>query len=170
MPRKAKPINREPVVVDSMPDINNSKDSDVDMSEVEEFRLPPMPVAIRPYTDKDTRYAGEKDNFRHRISHKLYSLWILWAVMRVSPELKALLDKTCEEETDEYKTKCILVDTMDALGKLLGNTNILEEIVWLSEPDETKFMAELYESRKKAESVKQSPPPPPEETPIATSS
>ena len=155
MARKTKQQLQEPVVVDKMPDIDGT--TDIDDSECENIRLPPMPVPIRPYSDKDNRYKGEQDHFRNRIAHKLYSLWVLWAVMRMSPELKQLLDQECDKSSDTYETKCVLVDTMDALGKLLGDTNIIEELAWLSHDNEKEFLQQLKLSREKAKEQSQTP-------------
>ena len=122
------------VKVGKMPDADN-----VDMSECQEMRLPPQPKGIRPWTSKDNRYAGEWDDYKKRISHKLYSLWITWASVVMNEGINKQLAEQCEKDTPLFEARCVIIDIMDQIGKNLADTDILEEIAWLTTEDREAF-------------------------------
>jgi hypothetical protein len=155
MPRK-KIIKETMTEVEKMPDFDESK-PEFDTSELENLKLPAYPMPLREWRADESRYVGSDENYRKRIIHKLYSVWILWGHMRVSEKLMGFFKTQTEDESSpEYELKCILLDIMDNLGKTLGDTNILEEIAWLAQPDEEVFFKELKASKERADAQKQS--------------
>ena len=141
----------EYVEVDTMPSHDN---------EIHEFRLPPLPSGLRPWDDKtDARYQGDASDYRRRICHKLYQAWVLWAIMRTSKPLEDILAIECDKRSDEYECKCVIVDLMDRLGKLLGDTNVLEEIAWLTNEEEFNLQQALLKEKQ------ESPEKPPDASP-----
>lgn len=120
-----------------------SENCDFDTSELKELTLPPKPKGIREWTTKDLRYNGEPHDMEKRMAHKVYSLWALWGTLIMNKKLAEFLDTDCESDS-----KSIIVDIVDQMGKLLGDTDILEEIAYLTCEDKKDFYSAL--ARKQA--------------------
>jgi hypothetical protein len=122
-------------VVEKLKELNDDNPISVDDSQLEERRLPPDPVIVRPYNADELamRYKGDKEDMPARLTHKLLHLWIIWANLRTSPAIMELLNKQAEDkESDEHKVKCLVVDIVDAMAKALIDTSIHEEFSWLA--------------------------------------
>ena len=105
---------------------------------VPQIRLPPLPQGIRKYSEEERkqRYDGNTLDHKDRIHFKLFKLWTVWGNIRMNEDIERLLMEQDEndpsyKESDEFKCKCIIVDILDALGKILGDTPIVEELAWL---------------------------------------
>ena len=129
-----------------VPDLPNAEFNE---DEVKEIKLPPLPVALRPWDEKnDFRYQQEDLDFRKRLTHKLYSLWTMWAIVATDQKLGDLLKKECRsKKSEEYKVKCAIIDLVDKTGKILGDTNILEELAFLTCEDEKEFLEKMKAKR-----------------------
>ena len=101
----------------------------------EEKKLPPYPEGFFDYTEdqeKTIKYSGDPDNLRRRVAHKLYNVWALWSNLRNSETLIDIINKECDKDSDEFLLKSVIVNHLDVLGKILGNTHIADEILKLS--------------------------------------
>ena len=49
-----------------------------------EYKLPPFPVPMRPWGEKDWRYTGDQEDYKKRIHEKLFKFWILWGRLRTN--------------------------------------------------------------------------------------
>lgn len=114
-------------------EIADDENSSFDVSKLEEHRLPPNPVGLRPFSEDELKwkFSGDESNFKVRIHHKLYLLWILWATLRTNEGIETLVSKEADKESDEYKAKSVIIDIIDHLGKVLGQTPIVEECAFL---------------------------------------
>ena len=95
-------------------------------------KLPPYPQPFKPYTDAEERYTGPPADMKKRILFKMYSAWILFGKLADSERVASLLKEIPEDFTsDEYAAKGLLVDILDRLSKILGDTNLIEELNFL---------------------------------------
>lgn len=104
----------------------------IDSSEVKELKLPPKPVQLYEWNERDDRYNGPKDDIGLRVKYKLFKFHILWARLRTCVELEEILSRPVDESSDQYKVNSIVVHLMDAIAKILIDTELIEEYVWLS--------------------------------------
>lgn len=108
-------------------------------TKVNEPLLPPYPEPFFEWTDeqkKSIKYTGELDHMKHRLGFKLFNLWLMWTDLRANEKLikiinKPLKDKTKKEDINYLKN--VIVETIDRLAKILGNTNITEELLYTKE-------------------------------------
>lgn len=92
--------------------------------------LPCPPEPLLPADDKFDipSYKGDLKNLTERRNTKLYNLWTIWSDLRKNEELIKLL-ATDKKDTKELKfLKGILTIVMDRMGKVLSDTNIVEEL------------------------------------------
>jgi hypothetical protein len=121
--------------------------------ENQEIKMPPYPVPFRPWDDKDFRYNGDVNDYKKRIHDKMLKIWYMWGNLRGNLDLEELLSRPEEDKnSDAYVAKNCIVDIMNALAKYLVDTNLIEEMAWLSmENDEFKS---FLEKKEKIESEK----------------
>jgi len=131
---------------------------DVDSSDLKEYKLPPHPCGIREWSGHDLRYSGDVLNFRKRLTHKLYNLWCSWASIVMNEDIKKQLEHRCEKDSPLYEARGIIVDMMDQLGKNLGDTDILEELAWLSTENELEFLEKVKMKRTRSDKSSSCPP------------
>ena len=101
----------------------------------EKLQLPPYPEGFFDYTEeqeKTIKYSGDMDDLHQRVAHKLYNTWALWSHVRNSEKLIEIVNKQSDTDTDDFYLKATIVNLLDQLGKILGNTHIAEEIIKLS--------------------------------------
>lgn len=111
----------------------------------QEFNLPPRPVPMRPWREDDWRYQGSMDDYKLRIHDKLFKFWVLWGRLRRNAELEELLARYEEDKNgDAYVAKNCIVDIICEWSKILGDTDIVEELSWL------QLSEEQFEQRKKS--------------------
>lgn len=143
----------------------NEPDIEIDDSECKQIKLPPYPRGVREWNN-EIRYTKDPLDFKQRLVHKLYTIWSLYGVLVTSEKLTKLLDNGADVNSTEYEIKCILVDVIDTLGKALGDTNIVQELAWLTCEDQDKFLEKVKEADAQAAvQTPSSPPADPDETP-----
>jgi len=73
-------------------------------------------------------YDGDMSDINERKNVKLYNIWNHWSSLRKNENLMVLLNKTDDENEDVKFLKMVMVLTMDRIGKILGDTNMVEEL------------------------------------------
>ena len=96
-------------------------------------KLPVLPKGLRDWTDNEVRYTGDVEDMNERIIFKLYGVWCLWSSLHENATLHEKLMEKSEEDSELYAMKHLVVDILDALGKKLSDTDIVKEILFLSE-------------------------------------
>lgn len=99
--------------------------------------MPPYPIGLFDWTDEQKEhweYHGSKTSIKQRASHKLWNTWLLWVDLHNNEKLINMIAKDTEDkESDEFQLKQMIVLVIDRLGKVLGNTNIGEEVAMLQQ-------------------------------------
>ena len=91
------------------------------------------PVYPEPLLPKNEKYDfpsydGDLTDLTERRNVKLFNVWQTYSNLRKNEQLIQLLEKT-EGDNEETKfLKLIIVLTVDRLGKILCDTNIVEEM------------------------------------------
>lgn len=94
--------------------------------------LPAYPLGIFEWNDDDRKflqYTGEQSDIASRMSHKLWNCWLVWNFIRNDQKLIDMISESSEKDTDEFYIRNSIVFVIDRLGKILGNTDIGEEIL-----------------------------------------
>lgn len=73
---------------------------------------------------KDPPPKCESTDKMTRLRHKLFHIWSLWSDLRENEEICQLLLKG--EDDDVLRN--VMISLMDRLGRILSNTNIIEEL------------------------------------------
>lgn len=84
------------------------------LPENKEFDIPP--------------YKGDLNDLTERRNTKLYNLWTIWSDLRKNEELINMLAVNKKDSKDMQFLKGILTIVMDRMGKVLSDTNIVEEL------------------------------------------
>jgi hypothetical protein len=115
--------------------------SDVDVSTNDKrLNLPPYPEAllqITPEAQEVMKYKGNPDDIPHRIKHKLFLIWIIWAQHRNDERLIKIVNSDMDKESEQYYLANSIVQMLDGLGRALSLTDITSEI-FQAEPIEKK--------------------------------
>lgn len=94
--------------------------------------MPAYPSGLLPDNDKydPPRYDGSLDDLTLRRNVKIYNLWLLWSNLRKDEKLFTMLQtaKDEKEDTEMFYLKSMMVLTLDRMGKILVDTNIVEEL------------------------------------------
>lgn len=111
-----------------------------------------MPVYPEPLLDANSQYdipsyEGDVNDLLERRNTKLFNLWTIWSDLRKNEELVKMLEaKKADDKVKKY-LKAILTITMDRMGKVLADTNIMEELCIkksvLEEGDKEAFLREI---------------------------
>jgi len=123
--------------------VYEGNDLEKEIEDAKQTHLPPLPRAIRENDKDKPKYDKDPDDMAGRVFFKLINLWLLWCSILEDEKTANLLklDESLDQESDEYKLKCSIVDIIDLLGGILGNTNIAMECAWLNNiPEEIKKM------------------------------
>ena len=100
------------------------------------MEMPPYPDGVLEWTDdqkKNWKFEGDMEDIHKRSSFKLWNCWLVWVNIRNNEKLIEIIGKNVEDkESDEFYLKQIVVALLDQLGKVLGQTNITEEIFKLN--------------------------------------
>ena len=99
------------------------------------LELPPYPNSLFEWTEDQVeywRYKDDRQNVHKRASFKLWNVWLAWVDFHNDEKLISIISKKSPEFTDDFYLKQKIVDMTDRLGKILGQTNITEEIFKLS--------------------------------------
>lgn len=74
------------------------------------------------------KYEGDTDDITERLRFKTFQVWNTWSSLITNERLIKSLALN-KKDTDEVQyLKAIIVMTMDRLGKILGNTDIVGEM------------------------------------------
>jgi len=93
--------------------------------------IPAYPSGLLPDNDKydPPRYEGSLSDLTLRRNVKIYNLWLLWSNLRKDEELFKILDKKeGDDDKEKFYLKSMIVLTLDRMGKILVDTNIVEEV------------------------------------------
>jgi hypothetical protein len=95
-----------------------------------------------PYPEKLFEWSKEElDNIKFqgpctdipaRLVHKCFQFWVLWSNLRNSEELIKIINEKSEKDSHDYKLKLYMIQTIDKIGKILCNTNIVQELAFRS--------------------------------------
>ena len=96
-------------------------------------KLPVLPRPLREWGKDEMRFSGNSEDMYDRILFKLYGLWCLWSSLHENTLLNEKLMEKCDEDSDLYAMKHLVVDILDALGKKLSDTDIVKEIMFLND-------------------------------------
>ena len=93
-------------------------------------RIPIYPEALLEDNEKYDlpKYTGDMDNLTERRNVKLYNLWSVWSDLRKNEQLIKLLEVNKKDNVDMKFMKAMMTITIDRLGKILADTNIVEEL------------------------------------------
>lgn len=100
-------------------------------------KLPSYPKKIYDMTDEDKlkyEYKGDVNDISNRLKTKLFNVWNLWHEIDKNEEIVKLLkyDEKYKnikyKNSDEYKAKCLCIQMLDSLSKILTSTDLLEEL------------------------------------------
>lgn len=100
---------------------------------ISDANIPAYPSGLLPENPKfdPPRYDGPKDDLTLRRNVKLYNLWLLWSNLRKDEKLFEILQvgqKEEEKDSPLFYIKSMMVLTLDRMGKILVDTNIVEEL------------------------------------------
>ena len=102
--------------------------------------LPPMPTGILDWTEDEQKglvYSGDMNDKVRRLQHKLSFIWQDWGIIRNNERLIKIINEESAKDTDEFFIKQSLVLWIDRIGKILGSTPIVEELVYKIPTSET---------------------------------
>lgn len=98
---------------------------------INDYNLPAYPSGLLPTnTEFDPPiYDGDQMDLTWRRNTKLYNVWLLWSNLRKDEKLfKLLNDNTSKKNSELFYLKTMMVLTLDRLGKILADTNLVEEL------------------------------------------
>lgn len=92
-----------------------------------------LPLYPEPLLEKNEEhdipsYQGDMDDLNERRNVKLYNLWSVWSDLRQNEKLIQLLEAQKKDTADMKFLKAMLTLTVDRMGKVLADTNIVEEL------------------------------------------
>lgn len=104
--------------------------NDVEMQEACDGRIPTYPEGIFPPDEKHDipPFKGDKTNLTERRNVKLYNLWTIWSDLRRNEKLVKGLEANKSDSKDVEYLKAMMTIVIDRMGKVLADTNIVEEI------------------------------------------
>lgn len=92
-----------------------------------------IPLYPEPLLEKNDEhdipgYVGDLDDLTERRNVKLYNVWSIWSDLRRNEKLITMLEAQKKDSKDTMFFKAMLTLTIDRLGKVLSDTNIVEEL------------------------------------------
>lgn len=92
-----------------------------------------VPIYPEPLLEKNEEhdipsYQGDMDDLNERRNVKLYNLWSVWSDLRQNEKLIQLLEAKKKDSGEMKFLKAMLTLTIDRMGKVLADTNIVEEL------------------------------------------
>lgn len=91
---------------------------------------PVYPEGILPKDEKHDppHYDGDMNDMVERMRVKLFNVWSVWSDLRKNETLVNLLHKDPKDtDQDKYLKGCLTI-TIDRIGKMLSDTNIVQEL------------------------------------------
>ena len=100
---------------------------------ISDANIPAYPSGLLPDNEKydPPRYTGDVKDLTLRRNVKIYNLWLLWSNLRKDEKLFEILQVGDKEEAKDsplFYLKSMMVLTLDRMGKILIDTNIVEEL------------------------------------------
>lgn len=91
---------------------------------------PYYPEGLLPVNEKSDppRYEGDMTDMNARIRFKLFQVWQTWSALRVNETLIKDLAYNEKDAPELMNMKTWLVLTIDRIGKILAENNIVEEM------------------------------------------
>lgn len=74
------------------------------------------------------KYTGDIFDLTERRNVKLYNLWSVWSDLRKNEKLIHLLEVNKKDKDDIKFLKAMMTLTIDRMGKVLADTNLIEEL------------------------------------------
>lgn len=106
--------------------INEMMEENVDMSQLPVYPhiiLKDLPEEMIPPS-----YKGEEDDIVKRMQHKLSMIWLSWSDIRKSKGVSDLLTPKEDESEEMKEVKNVLLILFDRTGRILCDTDLMEEI------------------------------------------
>jgi hypothetical protein len=100
------------------------------MTETNDNYTPCYPDGVLPKDEKTDppAYNGDVNDLTERRNTKLFNLWTLWSDMRTNQTLLASIEKNTKDDDEKRYLKGLVVVFLDRMGKMLADTNLLEEL------------------------------------------
>lgn len=113
--------------------------NDVQMEEAIDGRIPTYPEGILPVDEKYDipPFKGDVNNLTERRNVKLYNLWTIWSDLRRNEKLITGLEANKKDSKDIEYLKAMMTIVIDRMGKVLADTNIVEEVCSMKEKTST---------------------------------
>lgn len=98
--------------------------------EVLQQRIPLYPEPLLEKNDEHDipSYEGDMDDLTERRNVKLYNLWSVWSDLRGNEKLIKMLEVDKKDKAELKYLKAMMTLTLDRMGKVLSDTNIIEEL------------------------------------------
>lgn len=93
--------------------------------------LPSLPDTLFELTEeqeKPFKYTGDKEDLVLRLKHKLFLTWQIWSKFRNNEKIIAKVNQIEDNTSDEFYIANELVCMIDAIGRTLKETDIVEEL------------------------------------------
>ncbi len=92
-----------------------------------------IPLYPEPLLEKNEEhdipsFQGDMDDLTERRNVKLYNLWSIWSDLRQNEKLILLLEAKKKDSADMKFLKAMMTLAIDRMGKVLADTNIVEEL------------------------------------------
>lgn len=94
----------------------------------ERIPLYPEPLLEKNEEHDIPSYTGNLDDLTERRNVKLYNLWSIWSDLRGNEKLIKLLEVSKKDTVELKYLKAMMTLTLDRMGKVLSDTNIIEEL------------------------------------------
>ena len=93
-------------------------------------RIPIYPEALLEKNEQYDipAYQGDMNDLTERRNVKLYNLWSIWSDLRQNEKLIKLLEAKKKDSADLKFLKAMMTLSIDRMGKVLADTNIIEEL------------------------------------------
>ena len=114
--------------------------------------LPPYPAGILDWSEEQKRVfiyeekEGENNEemFRRKIAHKLGLIWAMWGEVRNNKEVINIINKPGTGRLLTLQNVVVMI--LDNLGKILGSSDIMKELVFLAGNKDARPVGETLES------------------------
>lgn len=93
-------------------------------------------------------YKGEETDIIKRMQHKLQMTWLTWSDIRKNENVSKLLVAKEDDDEDVFELKNVLLILFDRIGRILCDTDLLEEFkLGMPEFDPEKVIEEEFKSK-----------------------
>ena len=99
--------------------------------------LPPYPTGILPWTEEEKKELLVEGDTQLQICSKLYQLWILWATYRNDKDVIDIINQNSDPDSDLRKMQNTYIQLFDVFGKILGKSNLTQELTFLKSTTNT---------------------------------